>query len=119
RRPPRSTLFPYTTLFRSRAPRTTGPCQRHCSGSSTRPPSHWHGLWNVPSRDTRRSETFSPSPRPSELTLGDPSFRLLAHRRWEATAVVALRERNACSLITPPISSAPIPDARRPNSPRG
>src|SRR5260370_1651345 len=27
RRPPRSTLFPYTTLFRSRAARTLCPCQ--------------------------------------------------------------------------------------------
>src|SRR3989442_8101402 len=26
RRPPRSTLFPYTTLFRSRCRRRTGPC---------------------------------------------------------------------------------------------
>src|SRR3712207_7016549 len=38
RRPPRSTLFPYTTLFRSqRPPRTISPsslspvCQRHCA----------------------------------------------------------------------------------------
>src|SRR6266498_2533458 len=28
RRPPRSTLFPYTTLFRSRPPWAPGPCRR-------------------------------------------------------------------------------------------
>jgi hypothetical protein len=33
-----------------RSPRTTGPCQRQCSGSSTRPPSHWRGPWHVSSR---------------------------------------------------------------------
>ncbi len=38
---------------------------------------------------------------------------LLAHRRRGAAAVVDLREPEACSLITPPISSAPITDARR------
>src|SRR2546422_4674141 len=30
RRPPRSTLFPYTTLFRSRAPRSDGEADRAC-----------------------------------------------------------------------------------------
>src|SRR2546423_2079177 len=30
RRPPRSTLFPYTTLFRSRAAATARPRGRHC-----------------------------------------------------------------------------------------
>src|SRR2546422_7422127 len=36
RRPPRSTLFPYTTLFRSRATRTPGP---RCTRASGRPTS--------------------------------------------------------------------------------
>src|SRR5256885_6488319 len=31
RRPPRSTLFPYTTLFRSMRPRTTRPVLMSCS----------------------------------------------------------------------------------------
>src|SRR5471030_3479700 len=35
RRPPRSTLFPYTTLFRSRRPRTTGAVYS-CSPASLR-----------------------------------------------------------------------------------
>src|SRR6266487_5320419 len=30
RRPPRSTLFPYTTLFRSRGPGPTAACHRGC-----------------------------------------------------------------------------------------
>src|SRR2546421_9315986 len=41
RRPPRSTLFPYTTLFRSRAPGRG--LQRKC-------------LWSVPTRDRQRQQ---------------------------------------------------------------
>src|SRR5256885_5026054 len=36
RRPPRSTLFPYTTLFRSRDPRRFGcSCLHHCTDSTS------------------------------------------------------------------------------------
>src|SRR5687767_15377325 len=34
RRPPRSTLFPYTTLFRSRPPRSTAPAPAAASSAS-------------------------------------------------------------------------------------
>src|SRR5436190_12752626 len=42
RRPPRSTLFPYTTLFRSRRHRGTPDCCRacHCSAPSPRSEEH-------------------------------------------------------------------------------
>src|SRR5260370_20087764 len=33
RRPPRSTLFPYTTLFRSRLPSRLRPCDKHVGGT--------------------------------------------------------------------------------------
>src|SRR3712207_6899882 len=36
RRPPRSTLFPYTTLFRSRAPRSMATTTRQASPASAR-----------------------------------------------------------------------------------
>src|SRR5438132_2953967 len=36
RRPPRSTLFPYTTLFRSRRPRHGWRCRRRCSAERRR-----------------------------------------------------------------------------------
>src|SRR5256885_5011206 len=39
RRPPRSTLFPYTTLFRSRAPRQR---PRGRAGSGRGPAAFWH-----------------------------------------------------------------------------
>src|SRR3712207_9426315 len=40
RRPPRSTLFPYTTLFRSCTRQTTGRCTAHGLGQATLP-SRW------------------------------------------------------------------------------
>src|SRR5437588_3291822 len=46
RRPPRSTLFPYTTLFRSRCPRPGGPP----------PPASARGAARSPSGDRARSE---------------------------------------------------------------
>src|SRR6266516_8172123 len=48
RRPPRSTLFPYTTLFRSRTAR---------AGASTGPRPAPRGAWRAPARGpARRSE---------------------------------------------------------------
>src|SRR5256886_17086347 len=58
RRPPRSTLFPYTTLFRSTRTR--------CAGSSARtfasPTSTRRGAWARPGRVERDAAT-GPSPR--------------------------------------------------------
>src|SRR6266700_6571555 len=42
RRPPRSTLFPYTTLFRSQACQHKGPRGRHGKGVGLRPRSEEH-----------------------------------------------------------------------------
>src|SRR2546422_8028218 len=47
RRPPRSTLFPYTTLFRSRPPGGAGPAARHSQG---------RGADRLRQRDHLRSE---------------------------------------------------------------
>src|SRR3712207_6888678 len=52
RRPPRSTLFPYTTLFRSRPAR--GPCRCRCSSSAAR-----RGRGTPPCSAPRRSRTRS------------------------------------------------------------
>src|SRR6266511_4935049 len=42
RRPPRSTLFPYTTLFRSRPPRSRRRCRTPGRRSAARPRSEEH-----------------------------------------------------------------------------
>src|SRR3712207_8027666 len=56
RRPPRSTLFPYTTLFRSSTsrPRTTAPRSSSQTSRSPRPPPRWPG--STASSSAPRSE---------------------------------------------------------------
>src|SRR5260370_35396267 len=58
RRPPRSTLFPYTTLFRSQmataSARTTWTTS--CPPHGRRPASNCTARWSRPARTTRRSE---------------------------------------------------------------
>src|SRR5256885_14903368 len=49
RRPPRSTLFPYTTLFRSRCPPRASPRRGTCPGSGG-------CCWDARPRTARRSE---------------------------------------------------------------
>src|SRR6266480_7686741 len=58
RRPPRSTLFPYTTLFRS-WPRRRRPCPNWPASMAWAPPS-WTGT-------ARRSSTYSPTTAAAEL----------------------------------------------------
>src|SRR3989449_4727920 len=66
RRPPRSTLFPYTTLFRSSSRRSssTGPSTSHAGRSSSRPPSTtWSGRSRGRARTSRRRWRRAPSTR--------------------------------------------------------
>src|SRR5262245_64226497 len=50
-RPPRSTLFPYTTLFRSQGYETDEFCKKVCGGSTSTPGiREANGLWYVGSR---------------------------------------------------------------------
>src|SRR3712207_8701357 len=57
RRPPRSTLFPYTTLFRSRLPRCTRRLSSRC------PASHSSVAWRIPVRRRRPARSSSSQPR--------------------------------------------------------
>src|SRR2546426_2838768 len=69
RRPPRSTLFPYTTLFRSAPPRS-GPCAPadlrsldNRSSAIEEPPGHSGGAWQAAARarsEEHTSELQSP-----------------------------------------------------------
>src|SRR3989442_7016149 len=71
RRPPRSTLFPYTTLFRSTTPRCPDPWQRRGSG---RPPppaddrcartGRRDSPWSARSRDRSEEHTSELQSRP-------------------------------------------------------
>src|SRR3712207_8060956 len=63
RRPPRSTLFPYTTLFRSSGVAATGVPPRHpptrCSTASTRPPADVAAAQRSVARGSRSEEHTS------------------------------------------------------------
>src|SRR5690349_22945384 len=57
RRPPRSTLFPYTTLFRSK-PRAESPFF-YRSRTSVESPVWWSSIWNLRNSCTRSEEHTS------------------------------------------------------------
>src|SRR3712207_9401350 len=59
RRPPRSTLFPYTTLFRSRAPPSTGSAARRAPGPGRR------SVRSGPARSAPRVPAGSRDPDPA------------------------------------------------------
>src|SRR5205823_525732 len=78
-RPPRSTLFPYTTLFRSRS----APAERRCAATGTTVP---HRRSRLPPRATDRTLSFVSTPPPRFVVLvvlksgggiARPPFRLV------------------------------------------
>src|SRR3712207_4462300 len=62
RRPPRSTLFPYTTLFRSRARAGPGPAAWRSRSAGSR---RWRGGRWPPGRSRPVQATGAPAPLPS------------------------------------------------------
>src|SRR2546425_4599478 len=66
RRPPRSTLFPYTTLFRSRSPLTTTAMRLGFAGSVTSQVS-WPTVPRLRSKYTTRPGTSRSEEHTSEL----------------------------------------------------
>src|SRR5258705_10003769 len=96
RRPPRSTLFPYTTLFRSSTPRTPSPAPRGSPPprlAATDPaagPSH-------PSRSGPRSEEHT-----SELqSLRHLVCRLLLEKKKTNRSAADSRLRRRCLTVDP------------------
>src|SRR2546422_4485821 len=78
RRPPRSTLFPYTTLFRSAACTTTG--------ALPAPPIKGAG--------------FGPTPaRPHRAPAAPPRFRYVVERSEEHTSELQSRLHLVCRLL--------------------
>src|SRR2546426_6893245 len=69
RRPPRSTLFPYTTLFRSRTQIPRPPRRAHPSRSPRRPPAAREGspIMRGPSETERSEEHTSELQSPCNL----------------------------------------------------
>src|SRR4051794_41683711 len=99
RRPPRSTLFPYTTLFRSRR-RSTADCgRRYCRCCSTRAPGSTASC-AVTSQDAVRSEEHtselqSPVHLVCRLLLEKKKYHILP--TWLTVIfVIAMRLPAAC-----------------------
>src|SRR4051794_41690579 len=92
RRPPRSTLFPYTTLFRSRSVRTTAQQHRCCAvqpvaGSATR---------SVPVRAADRKSTRLNSSHPSisyaVFCLKKKNYNVHQRKRWWMYVILELED---------------------------
>src|SRR2546428_8361108 len=84
RRPPRSTLFPYTTLFRSR--RDRGPPRRHGQERDTR---------DAQASDERRRR----SPAPTVSTAGRHDGPVRGQRSEEHTSELQSRSDLVCRLL--------------------
>src|SRR5690606_41800790 len=90
RRPPRSTLFPYTTLFRSRGRRAAdGGARAH--------------VLRVPQRRHRPDQRHLPPPRrrlrPHRTSPGLRATRAVARRSEEHTSELQSRENLVCRLL--------------------
>src|SRR2546422_3098872 len=90
RRPPRSTLFPYTTLFRSPSPGSTGGTGKHCTDRCGWCTSCWSG----PTSRLLRSEEHT-SELQSRLHL---VCRLLLEKKKKEH-----KARTFTSLVTPTV----------------
>src|SRR5436190_5174008 len=93
RRPPRSTLFPYTTLFRSCAPRPTATIM---DIGVARPSAHGQAMISTDTAATSRSEEHT-----SELqSHSDLVCRLLLEKKKRKETIdnlfAALHETNDC-----------------------
>src|SRR5258708_18338716 len=82
RRPPRSTLFPYTTLFRSPATATSGCTWRRA------------GCW--PTANTPSAPTPSPTPRPAPT---GPTTPGCSTRSEEHTSELQSPDHLVCRLL--------------------
>src|SRR5690349_22564574 len=88
RRPPRSTLFPYTTLFRSRVRARAACSSRQGNGSSTR------GL-----TCSAISSTHSTSNRTARIARAEPPGAGHSQRSEEHTSELQSRRDLVCRLL--------------------
>src|SRR5438132_9847436 len=89
RRPPSSTLFPYTTLFRSRVPRSPAPASRPAPAPRTR---------RAPAPPSRAGAPFRPSARPRPATV-PPHTPLARTRSEEHTSELQSHSDLVCRLL--------------------
>src|SRR5258708_12854735 len=100
RRPPRSTLFPYTTLFRSRLQVTPPPSAAHvtCGQQSLR---------DCPLRGTRRTSIFPLGLRVPRSGQDRKSTRLNSSHQIISYAVFCLKKNKNHHTLTQPTLLSP------------
>src|SRR5260221_4665511 len=99
RRPPRSTLFPYTTLFRSHPRRPHRPLQRRLQRLPLQRPQHPLPLRSPPATPVARPTTTARSEEhTSELqSHSELVCRLLLAKNNQMTVTLQLVQRNCSS----------------------
>src|SRR3712207_7874774 len=95
RRPPRSTLFPYTTLFRSRADRALELALHRALARLLRPPGEGRPvvLDQQPGDHARHASTGDPLSRPRPLRRDRKSTRLNSSHANISYAVFCLKKK--------------------------
>src|SRR3712207_8005848 len=99
RRPPRSTLFPYTTLFRSRTSRTSS----SCSANTT-----WGTCSTAPTqRRASRPVTHCPSSAPCNVsaTRSEEHTSELQSRQYLVCRLLLEKKKNRVRQFPPPSAS--------------
>src|SRR3712207_8930759 len=91
RRPPRSTLFPYTTLFRSSETAASVPCRPYCLDRLLRYPSDH--------RDQRIAFVLDPYREAVRLDLLEPGMAQIEFRSEEHTSELQSRQYLVCRLL--------------------
>src|SRR5688572_31659194 len=89
RRPPRSTLFPYTTLFRSTPPRPRSRSRTRAWGSS----SPRSDRMSAPPEEKRRTPRIQPFVAPCQIVDDDPQ------RSEEHTSELQSQSNLVCRLL--------------------
>src|SRR3712207_8705589 len=98
RRPPRSTLFPYTTLFRSRSP----PLQSMLENDELLRPSTQSSIWRAVTTGTPRSEEHTSELQSRQYLV----CRLLLEKKFKTSQQLAriyrlpLTEQNILQCVT-------------------
>src|SRR3712207_7023671 len=92
RRPPRSTLFPYTALFRSKSPSTNIPCDLNGLTAGSLPGTAGViAMWTAADRDRYGRDGLR---YPSDLTEDRKSTRLNSSHANISYAVFCLKKKN-------------------------
>src|SRR3712207_8809134 len=99
RRPPRSTLFPYTTLFRSAVSGLPKAGGRACQGGGARQGSEWAAIQKIASSLPRGSRTGRPAGRRSRTRSEEHTSELQSRQYLVCRLLLEKKKTNQLDLI--------------------